>query len=749
VGQGGRRPAWQRILAGGRAAGRAARWIARALDLARAGLATLWRAGEAALFADQDRWFLWVPALIALGIAGFFALPFEPSVPGVLVMGGIAAAGLLLVRRPKLFVVGLALACLGFGFTLAKLRTVWVAAPILPAASSNYKISGWIEDSSGRGRARVRLLVRVTAIDGLTPAQTPYRVRVSAPRSRVKAAAGDFVAVRANLAAPPAPVQPGAHDFGRTAWFARIGGTGYSIAVIEPSAAPGPRPAMIALSAWLEGLRATIGERIAGRLPGDSGALATALITGERGGVPKTAISALRDAGLAHLLAISGLHMVLMAGSLFWIVRALLAGVPALVLRRPIKKWSAGFALAAAFGYLLLSGAAVSTQRAFIMIAIMFIAILLDRPAITMRNVAIAALIVLCVTPESLLNVSFQMSFGTVIALIAVYETQRGRAIGPAARRDRHMVLAYGRLALIYLAGIALTTLIATAATAPIAAYHFNRVALYGLAGNLLALPIMGFVVMPAVGLSLLLMPLGLEALPLMVIGLGLDAVLAIAKTVSALPGAVKIVPTASTLAVVSFALGGVWLCLWRGRWRLIGAGVAALALAFCFSGIRIGGSPAVIVERDLKNVAVRGADGRLSLMSRRAGAYSAERWLRMDGDAASLKEAAGRGALTCDPLGCAGTMANGGRLAVITHAGIVAEECARAAVVISRIPLRKRCLGPKVIIDRAMLRRAGAHAVHVVGEDYRVETARARRGARPWSKVRARRPARAGRKQP
>jgi competence protein ComEC len=133
---------------------------------------------------------------------------------------------------------------------------------------------------------------------------------------------------------------------------------------------------------------------------------------------------AMRDSGLAHILAISGMHMVIMAGTWFWLVRGAW---------RCFRRWrfdtrSAWAAVAALFGaafYLALSGGAVPTIRAWIMMSIMLLAILLDRPAISMRNVALAALIILAWTPEILFSPSFQMSFAAVVGLIAVYERQR------------------------------------------------------------------------------------------------------------------------------------------------------------------------------------------------------------------------------------------------------------------------------------------------------------------------------------
>lgn len=269
-------------------------------------------------------------------------------------------------------------------------------------------------------------------------------------------------------------------------------------------------------------MRQNISHRLKSHLPGEKGGLAAALIVGDRAAISKPTLAILRDAGLAHLLAISGLHMVLFAGTIFWIIRALLAMNATLVLHWPVKKWAAGGALAGAVFYLLISGATIATQRAFIMISIMFLAIMLDRPAITLRNIAIAAVIILIINPVSLLSISFQMSFAATTILVAFYEWYRSVEVFPvypstsAAMQSLYKVL-------FYLTGIALTTLIAGLATSPFAAYYFQRIAVFSLLTNVLALPIVGLLVMPAGLVALLFMPLGMEAYPLMAMGAGLE----------------------------------------------------------------------------------------------------------------------------------------------------------------------------------------------------------------------------------
>ena len=259
-------------------------------------------------------------------------------------------------------------------------------------------------------------------------------MRVSLPAADgASARIGQAVTLHATLQPPPEPVEPGGFDFGRQAWFARIGATGYATSKLASLSERAP-PWDLAAWARVDALRAAVNARIRVALPGETGEIAAALITGERGGISEEVTQAMRDSGLAHVLSISGLHMVIMAGTVFWLVRALLALVPALALRFPIKKWAAAGALVAASFYLALSGAAVPTVRSWIMMSIVLVAVMLDRPALTMRNVALAALAILIVAPESLFDPSFEMSFAAVVALVALYEWLSGAA-GGAPRR--------------------------------------------------------------------------------------------------------------------------------------------------------------------------------------------------------------------------------------------------------------------------------------------------------------------------
>ena len=307
-----------------------------------------------------------------------------------------------------------------------KLRTDFVAAPMLQREMTT-TVTGWVEAREATTSDGARVYLRVAAMSGLKPEATPIRARFTVRARAAEIAVGDAISVKARLQPPSGPVQPGAYDFGRVAFYDRIGAIGFAYGGAKP-ADLGPAPFQIRLMRPLADLRETIRRRIVAALPGDNGRIAAALIMGDQGAISEKTQDDMRASGLGHVLSISGLHMALVAGSVFWLVRALLALSMRLALTQPIKKWAAAAALAAAVFYVGLSGGGVATDRSFVMLAIMLIAVMLDRAALTLRNVALAAAIILLAWPESLLSVSFQMSFAATLALVAGYEAFRDLA---------------------------------------------------------------------------------------------------------------------------------------------------------------------------------------------------------------------------------------------------------------------------------------------------------------------------------
>ena len=410
---------------------------------------------------------------------------------------------------------------------------------------------------------------------------------------------------------------------------------------------------------------------------------------------------------------------------IFFAARALLALVEPVALRYPIKKWAAACALIGAAVYLLLSGMSVPTQRAFVMVGFVMLAVMLDRASLSLRLIAWAALAVLVIAPESMLGPSFQMSFAAATALIATYEALRGSLAALATR---------GGLALrplVYGGGILLTSLVAGLATGPFAIYHFNRFADYTLLTNLGAVPITGFWVMPWGLLALLLVPFGLEWLALAPMGWGIDAIVWIAQRVAALPGAVSLVPAMPAAALIAISVGGLWLCLWQRRWRLLG--IAAIAGGVLMAALER--RPDVLVAGDARTVAVRGEDENLWLSTRRRGRFVTDTWLRRDGQGEPLTwagDGTDASGVRCDVLGCI-QRRDGRTLALVNDPRALAEDCRRADIVVATVPVRELCQGPEIVVDRFDLWRDGGHAIRLEPGGAHVESVASRRGARPW----------------
>jgi competence protein ComEC len=672
-----------------------------------------WLAGTFEAELDDGRGALWIPVLFGVGILLYFGLPFEPP---LIVAIAVCLALIVLVflgrSRSWLFRLALLLATVAAGMVAAQLRTMAVASPALTSARTA-TVRGWIETMERSGQNGARLTIRVVSVEGPSAAQTPERIRLSVRKTEGLAVA-DGIEVLAALQPRQGPVLPGGYDFGRDAYYGGIGASGFSYGAPK-KADLGEPPLSISWRAPLAGLRQAIGARIEAALPGENGRIANALVTGERGGISDESNDVLRDSGLAHILSISGLHMAIVAGVSLWALRSFLALFPPIALRWPIKKWAAAGALLIATLYLGLSGGGVATNRSYIMLAVMLVAVLFDRRAFSVRNVALAAMIVLVLTPESLLSASFQMSFAATLALISGFEAvaayRRGRRRMPGPQRGP----AFWRVPLAWGIGAILTSLLAGLATTPFSAYHFQRTAPLSLFANLAASLPISLLVMPFALLAVLLMPFGLEGPPLQVVDLGLAAVLAIARQVSDWTGSAGLVAKAPLLSLLLITAGLIWLCLWRRAWRLAGIPVMAVGIGLA----PFAASPDILIAADGAGAAYRAADGRYRLLGK-AGTFETEMWLRADADPRRPRDPALKDTALCDRLGCTALLPSGERIALAADGRAFAEDCRMAAVVISPLAAPAACREATTVIDGEALQRGGAYALYRDGPSFR-----------------------------
>ncbi|MEQ8604042.1 MAG: ComEC/Rec2 family competence protein [Marivibrio sp.] len=710
--------------------------------------------GRAALIeafaAERDRWALWLPVLFGAGIGLYFASPVEPP-PGLGLGAAVAGAVAFWAARRAGGTLSLILAASllagGLGVERAALETRLSERPTLNGDAGAVRLSGLVRTVEAfEDGPRVTLVRLAYQWRAPTPAPEVVRVRL---RAGEFVSVGERIELTAVLRAPPRPAYPDAYDFARRAWFEGLGAVGFALSEIE-AAPPDPRPLGLGLrlGAWVDGVRQILSRRVRAALPGESGDVAAALITGDRSGLDEASVVAMRDSGLAHLLAISGLHIGMVAGIVFVALRMALASSERLALGYPIKKWAAGAAILTAFVYLLLAGATTPTQRAFLMTGLALAAVMLDRKAISLRLVAIAAAVVLLWRPQALVGASFQMSFAAVVALVAVYESWRPYARREGAREVDGWARALRKMWLGLLL-IGATTLIAGAATAPFAWAHFGRVANYGLLGNLAAVPIMGWVVMPAAILGVLLTPLRLEQWPLYVMGVGVDAILAVAHWVAALPGAAIQVAAAPDWAAVLITGGCLWAAIWRGRWRYWGALPAALGLTLPLTTAQ----PQIVVSETGRLAAAAGPEGGLWLSHPRRESFAAGVWSERTGrpiaggwDDLIARTGGGAGApIACGPLGCV-YRAEGRTVAWSHDPRTLSEDCRSADVVVATITpppalLNGACAG-RLVLGPADRARDGTIAIRLERDGpLALRTVRHARGDRPWTRGRDGRP--------
>lgn len=693
----------------------------------------LTRAAAKSFLAEQERWILWLPVLVGTGIAVYFALENEPPAwLGTMVLAGCTAVAVPAVsrsgaRHPLLPVTVLFVLSLAAGFAVAQAQSLMLATRMLNRAVGPVMLQARVVNSEQFPDGQ-RLMLDRLDVAGLNALETPARARMRLRGNQPTIRPGEDIRLRAMLMPPPAPAVPGGYDFQRQAYFEGFGAVGYSVGratVLTPLA--NQPTGDEGLGVWFARLRFIVGERVRAHLDGATAAVTTALLTGEQRAIPDATMQAIRDSGLAHLLSISGLHIGLVAGMVFVVLRGGLALVPQIALRFPIKKWAAVASVLAAGAYTLLADAPVPSQRSFLMIAVVLLAVLVDRQGISMRLVAFAALVILLTQPEAMLGPSFQMSFAAVVALIAAYEVIQERKRYPSQPRS------FFRSILVYVGGVTLSTLVASVATTPFAVYHFNRFQVWGVAANMIAVPVTGFWIMPWAVVATLLMPFGWEGVGLRPMSWGVDTVIAVAREVASWPGAVVLLPPLPMASLALIAMGGIWLCLWRRRWRLLGL----LPMVIGAAALLATHPPDLLIDADGKLLAVRGANGGLTFSSKSAGRSTRDAWLRRSAAASAegyfppYGSGAG-GLLQCDGLGCVYKVH--GRLVALSRvADALLEDCQLADVVISLVPVPGPCPSARTIVDRRDLARHGAHALWFGPEEVRVQTSDGIRGQRPW----------------
>ncbi len=674
-----------------------------------------------ALETERERGgaFLLAPVLMGAGALAYFALDAEPRfvslVAGFLLLAMAAfAAG----RASRAFPVLAALLLVVAGMIAGKVET-WRAGTLVLGSEISTVLTGRVVAIEQRDDGRVRLTLDVLATARPVLRHVPARVRVSARRVPAGLAAGEAVEGIVRLFPPSGPLRPGSYDFAFESYFDGLGAGGFFLR--DPRRVEVPAASFYARAdAWVENARLALAARIRDRIGGAEGEVAAALVAGVRAGIPEDVNEALRRTGLAHVLSISGLHMALVAATIMGVLRIGFALFPGFASRWPVKKYAAAVALAATAVYLLISGLAVAAERSFVMLAVMLVALMFDRAALTMRNLAIAALVIVALSPHEVAGPSFQMSFAATAALIGAYAwwSQRRARLRPAgAPVARPIVWRVLRAALLYAGALAMTSLIAGAATTIFGVWHFQRIAPLSLPANLAAMPIVSVFVMPFAVLGMAAMPFGLDGPFFDVMGDGLAAMIAVARWFSDRSplDAVAAIPVAAVVLLAMALLVATLATTWLRAFALplLAAGLAIVALRT---------TPDVLVAEDGRLVAVPLADGRLAVSRARPNAFTVEDWMRATASTILEKPRKGEGqggaappvgGFVCDGDLCRARAAGGALVAVAATREAAKSACAGAALIILDDATAKNvCPGGAMVITSRDLARHGAASI-------------------------------------
>jgi len=652
--------------------------------------------------AERGRFSLLLPVAMGAAILAYFALPTEPPLwLGLTCVALSLPAFIASSRHPYLhFAAALALAA-SLGFARAEWRTS-AEPPLSTIPSGPIGISGTIARIDLLPGAR-RITLTDPSLDGAPPLGRAIRLHLRGTDS-TPLTVGEGVSAYAMLFPPDRPAYPGGWDQGRQDFFAGLAASGFVLGDISVTTPAQPN----AVAAWLQNLRAGIAVRILAVLPVSTGAIAVTLLTGDEQAIPTAEHNNFIAAGLAHILAVAGLHVGIVMGLFFGAARFLLSRHERLTLHLPVKPIAAAVALIAGAGYAALTGAHLPILRSLAMASLVTLGVIVGRRAISFRGLAIAAMVIMLATPEAVLGVSFQMSFSAVLALIAGFA-----AVQHAMTRFHASSSRAGSFAMHFVA-LAYTSLLAGGASMPFAAYQFQQIQPYWIPANLIAVPLTALWILPLGLLALALMPFGLQALALLPMARGIAIILWFTTRIATWPAAMLRIQPMPDLAILLIAAGLVWLCIWRSVPRFAGI-VLMLAGLAVYAAAR---PPDVLASPDAKLIAIRAAPQIFLLSQGKPQAYTLEQWAPVwGGTALTLTQ-------------CTANTCRVG--AVLFAISPPPGGCGGAVLALSPEPLRGAC-GKTPVIDRLSTYQNGATAAWLTPHALALRTDREVQGVRPW----------------
>ncbi|RWB56117.1 ComEC/Rec2 family competence protein [Mesorhizobium sp.] len=679
----------------------------------------------AATELDRGIGFLLVPVFLAAGVILYFSLDVEPDLYRPLAAVALMAVCAIISRAwPKTHLAFMAALFCALGFVAAKVETWRAVAPML-GSEIQTRLTGRVVIAEEMANGRVRLTIDLVSTAHPELRYAPDRVRLSARAISSDMKVGSLVTGYARLLPPTGPVRPDSYDFSFDSYFSGIGASGFFLGDPKVVSASGP-PFEAGMASAIENARENIADHIRSTVGGPEGEIAAALIVGIRAGIPEDINESMRRTGIYHIISISGLHMALVAGTIMLLLRGAFALFPDFSSRRPVKKYAAAIALVSIAAYLVISGLVVAAERSFIMLAVMLIAVLFDRAALTMRNLAISAIAVVLVSPHEVVGPSFQMSFAATAALVGAYagwaDYRADKVRTPPAKRSFPRFL-LRRLA-VGLGGAAVTSLIAGSATILFAIWHFQRVSPLSLLANLAVMPIVSLIVMPFAVLSALTMPFGLDGPFLYVMGKGLTAMIAISAWISERSpvDAVGLISIQSVL-LVTVALV---IATMATTWLRLAAVPFALAGVLTIPHVR---TPDVLISEDAHLVAMPIGAGELAVNRDRSNEFTTDNWKRaLKAETIVPPETFAKGALDiADPVDlppgspfyctgdlCIGRHPSGAIVALAENRNSARPACGFAdLIVIDDATAYNPCRDPRVlVVTKRQLARDGSAAV-------------------------------------
>lgn len=684
--------------------------------------------------AQSDRWTLWTPVALGCGCGLYFGLAREPQAWVAWALLPVVLGLLIATRWSAWRATTMALvlsACAAGGFAVAKLRTEAVRAPVAQSQAGPQTIDAWVVDIAQPGEGGQRLLLAPIRVGDWTAESTPIRARVTLRPGMALPKPGQAIRLLAIVNPPPPPASPGSYDFARDAYFESVGAVG--LALREPEATgtgQAAAPWRLRVTMAVNATRWALTRRIVETLGPETGGLAAAMTTGHEAFVPREQVDNLRAAGLAHIISISGLHMAIVGGFAFAFARLLVAAWPWLALRAPGKKVAALVGLAAVGGYLLLSGAPPPAERAAITASVAFAAILVDRQAISLHALALAAMGVLLLQPEAVTEPGFQMSFAATAALVALAEIWPR----PVKEIDVPWPIRLVQGAVTWTAASIAVSFVAGLATGPFAIQYFNRVSTWGLFANLAVAPISSFLMMPGLALGAALTPFGLGQAPLEVAGWSIGLMNQVAAWVASAPASQIVVASAPDWVLPVSFLGLLFVCLWRGplRW-------AGLPLALAILWAPRPAAPDVWISADGAAVGVRDSH-EVVLLRPDVKLFGAELWSRRRGLTPLISEAERDARFACDRWSCAPKPTAPVRLAAAWNLkrplapGRLDALCAQAEVLVVRNVFRPEPCAATLVLTGEDFAKGGSAELYRQGGGWRIVWAQDLRGRRPWS---------------